>query len=82
MFVWRDKNGRIASVTGSVHARTLEYLKAEDEHRATARSRPAADPRGSVSVPKAQRAKVQSKPEPDKPEPQDDSKGVNNGDND
>ncbi|GJJ22288.1 hypothetical protein MTY414_59610 [Mycolicibacterium mageritense] len=31
MWVWRDKSGRIASVTGSIHQETLDWLRAEDE---------------------------------------------------
>ena len=31
MWVWRDGSGRIASVTGSIHQETLDWLRAEDE---------------------------------------------------
>lgn len=31
MWVWRDGSGRIASVTGSIHQKTLDWLRAEDE---------------------------------------------------
>ncbi|OFB37968.1 hypothetical protein BA059_16870 [Mycolicibacterium sp. (ex Dasyatis americana)] len=33
MWVWRDSSGRIASVTGSIHQGTLDWLLAEDAWR-------------------------------------------------
>lgn len=31
MWVWRDGSGRVASVTGSIHQKTLDWLLAEDD---------------------------------------------------
>ena len=43
MWVWRDKSGRIASVTGSIHQPTLDWLRAEDEWKSR-KSQPAPQP--------------------------------------
>lgn len=65
MYVWRDKAGRIESVTGSIHQPTLDYLLAEDDWRReqSGDKKPAAPRPGRP-------AKQQQSKEPVKQEPQ------------
>ena len=64
MYVWRDKAGRIESVTGSIHRPTLDYLLAEDDRRReqSGDKKPATRP--------GRPAKQQQPKEPVKQEPQ------------
>ena len=69
MYVWRDKTGRIESVTGSIHQPTLDWLLAEDKWREEQSGGKRATSAARPSHPAKQSAKQPTK-EPAKQEPQ------------
>lgn len=75
MFVYRDKAGRIESVTGSIHQPTLDWLLAEDEWNQSGGKKAAPATRAPHP------AKRQSPRESVKPEPAADSKDLKGSDN-